>query len=96
MENTQYAQRRYPMRGQPGGDDRRRLAQLDGITGTAITGPRGNHVMTRTEQAIQRRRMTRKIRETVALRRFTATLSQRPAAEPSSAEQADTTQPPTN
>jgi hypothetical protein len=30
--------------------------------------------MTRTEQAIQRRRMTRKIRETVALRRFTATL----------------------
>ncbi len=34
--------------------------------------------MTRTEQAIQRRRMSRKIRETVALRRFTATLMTSP------------------
>jgi hypothetical protein len=45
--------------------------------------------MTRTEQAIQRRRMTRKIRETVALRRFTATL-RAPTAEPA-AEPADPT-----
>jgi hypothetical protein len=52
--------------------------------------------MTRTEQAIQRRRMTRKIRETVALRRFTASLSQRSATEPASADQADATLTPTN
>ena len=45
--------------------------------------------MTRTEQAIQRRRMTRKIRETVALRRFTATLI-KASAEPASAEPAET------
>lgn len=44
--------------------------------------------MTRTEQAIQRRRMSRKIRETVALRRFTATLV-KASAEPASPEQAD-------
>jgi hypothetical protein len=30
--------------------------------------------MTRTERAVQRRRMNRKIRETVVLRRFTANL----------------------
>jgi hypothetical protein len=52
--------------------------------------------MTRTEQAIQRRRMTRKIRETVALRRFTASLSQGSAADPASADQADATMTPTN
>jgi hypothetical protein len=44
--------------------------------------------MTRTEQAIQRRRMTRKIRETVALRRFTATLI-KASAEPASPEPAE-------
>jgi hypothetical protein len=52
--------------------------------------------MTRTEHAIQRRRMTRKIRETVALRRFTASLSLGAAAEPALAEQADATLTPTN
>lgn len=49
--------------------------------------------MTRTEQAIQRRRMTRKIRETVALRRFTATLSQGLAADSAPADPSDSTQP---
>jgi hypothetical protein len=52
--------------------------------------------MTRTEQAIQRRRMTRKIRETVAIRRFTASLSQRSPAEPAAADQADAALTPTN
>jgi hypothetical protein len=45
--------------------------------------------MTRTEQAIQRRRMTRKIRETVALRRFTATMIKAGTAEPASPEPAE-------
>ncbi len=54
-----------------------------------ITGSGGNHVMTRTEKAIQRRRMSRKIRETVAIRRYTASLTAPPgtAAETSSSEQ---------
>jgi hypothetical protein len=34
---------------------------------------RGRHVMTSREVALRRRRMNRKIRETLALRRFTAT-----------------------
>jgi hypothetical protein len=45
--------------------------------------------MTRTEQAIQRRRMSRKIRETVALRRFTATLT-KSTVEAATAEPAET------
>jgi hypothetical protein len=52
--------------------------------------------MTRTEQAIQRRRMTRKIRETVALRRFTATLIKATAAEPASPETAEASVAPAN
>lgn len=86
------------MRGQPSGDAyNTSIATFTPYDDhrTAITGPRGNHVMTRTEQAIQRRRMTRKIRETVALRRYTATLSQVSATE-TAATEPDVSQPSTS